>query len=404
MLKNRIDEIEILRGLTFLAIVMQHTLAGFIYQPDIAKGSALAAAFLLTLVRYAVPMFIFITGLVLVYNYGEGEFHYGNFIKKRFTQILLPYFIWTIVYFVWVSFINGIPASDLGTVIRKVAKLTLSGEGYFHLWFMVVVLQIYLLFPLFRGLLSRNKVRNIITLAVCFVFNVGLLALFQYKSPIIIESIQSPLLQTLYGYRDRIFVSWIFYFMLGAFAGLYVDRLRDFLKTTLKTNIFVYLWSFSLIFYYLIKSSHISTGSYILNNQLTGPLNYMMVVFITSSLLMTYYLAMTFFMRHKHIRQILTTFGRYSLGCYFIHAGVLFYVDALVDKYMPWLSTIGQVMVVFAICSALSLGACFAMSRIRIPLGNLLTGRDSYAPGPAISQFNPNHDEPSRSEYNSQAM
>jgi surface polysaccharide O-acyltransferase-like enzyme len=392
MFKTRIDEIEILRGLTFLAIVMQHTLASFIYSPDITKGSALTAALLLTLVRYAVPMFIFITGMVLVYNYGEGDFSYSTFIKKRFTQIFLPYFIWTSIYFVWVSFTNGIPASDLDVIMRKIAKLTLSGEGYFHLWFMVVVLQIYLLFPLFRSLLSRNHVKNMVTLSICFILNFGLLYLFQHKSPQIMASLHSSLLITLYEYRDRIFISWIFYFMFGAFAGFYIDQLRYILKTSLKTNIFVYFCSLGLVLYYLLKTSHTdTTANYILNNQFNGPLNYMMMVFITSSLLMVYYLAQTVLNQHKTTRQILTSFGRYSYGCYFIHAFMLFYVYALVHKYLTELGTIGQVIVIFGVCSALSLFACFALSRIRIPLGNLLTGRNAY--NSSVPQFQAEIDE-----------
>ncbi len=404
MLKKRIDEIDILRGLTFLAIVMQHTLASFMYSPGITKEPALIAAFLLTLVRYAVPMFIFITGLVLFYNYGDGKLDYWDFIKKRFTQIFLPYFIWTIIYLVWVSLISGVPASSLGAVMGKISILTISGAGYYHLWFMVAILQFYLLFPLFKWLVSINKVRNIVTLSLCFVFHICLLCLYWYQVPLVWESIQSPIFKTLLAYRDRIFISWFFYFMLGAFAGIYVDKLRYILKATLKINIIVYLISFGLIFYQLMQTSHISSsGSYILNNQFTGPLNYMMVVFITSSMFMIYYLSQTLFMKHTTIMKTLKTFGRYSFGCYFIHAFVLFYINAFTQMYFNWIGIIGQVMISFIACSTLSLLACFAISRIRIPVGNLFTGHIPYDHAPKIPLFEKEPIEDSRLDYKSHA-
>jgi len=381
MLNNRIDEIDILRGLAFLAIVMQHTLASFIYNPDITKGPALIAAFLLTLARFAVPMFIFITGLVLFYNYGDRNFNYWVFTKKRFTQIFLPYFIWTILYFVWVSFINGVPATSLGDVMDKITELTIFGEGYYHLWFMVTILQFYLLFPLFKLLVSKNQRVNMVTLSLCFLFHIGLLYIYQHQVPLVLDSIQSPIFKTVLEYRDRIFISWLFYFMLGGFAGLYANKLRYILNASLKFNTALYLVSFSFIFYQLIKTSHISpSGGYILNLQFTGPLNYLMVVFISSSLLMICYLSQTLFMKNKTIMKILDTFGRYSFGCYFIHAFVLFHVDKLVEIHLNWMGIIGQVMISFFACSALSLLACFTISKIRIPIGNLFTGHDPYKP------------------------
>lgn len=153
MHKHRLYEVDILRGMTFLAIVVQHVLAVFLYSPRLTTADALFSAIILVFIRYAVPMFILITGLVLFYNHGEGNFHYGTFLRKRFTQIFIPYAIWTMIYYLWSGMV---PGSTSGFLIDW-GRLILSGEACYHLWFMVAIMQFHLLFPFFRWLLLRFK-------------------------------------------------------------------------------------------------------------------------------------------------------------------------------------------------------------------------------------------------------
>jgi surface polysaccharide O-acyltransferase-like enzyme len=374
--KRRIDEIDILRGMTFLAIVMQHTLACFMYSPGISRDSALASALILTLVRYAVPMFIFITGLVLYYNHGDNQLNYGHFIKQRFTQIFIPYFVWTAIYYIWVSVSSGSPASSPYVIIANLVKLVIFGEGYYHLWFMVAILQFYLLFPIIKYMISNTKTRPIITLSIVGLLQIVLLWFYWYQVPVLFDSIRSPWLKTLLAYRDRIFISWFFYFILGSFAALYIDRLRELFSKIRIVNIIIFLLSLTYIFSQLMKTGSFDTsGAYILNNQFTGPLNYMMVLYISSSFVIIYDLSQTLFTKYKIIRKVLKTFGRYSFGCYFVHAMILTYINVWAKVYLHWMGSISLIVMSFLGCSALSLLACFLMSKLRPPWANLLVGR-----------------------------
>jgi len=376
MPKRRIDEIDILRGLTFLAIVMQHTLACYMYSPGIGKAPAVASALLLTLVRYAVPMFIFITGLVLYYNHGDGELNYGYFLKQRFTQIFIPYFVWTFIYFICTNFSFAMIVSSPGVVALKLFKLTVAGEGYYHLWFMVAILQFYLLFPLFRNLISRNKSRPLVTLSICFMVQLLLLSFYWYQVPVIFNNIHSPWIKTLLAYRDRIFISWFFYFVLGGFAGLYVEKLRELFSSIRIVNIVLFLCSLAFIFSQLLKTGHLdSTNAFILNNQFTGPLNYMMMLYISSSFIIIYDLSQTLFLKHRLIMKVLKTFGRYSYGCYFVHAFILYHIEVWAKVHVNWAGFISLVVISFLVCSALSLIACFLMSKLKDPIGKILVGK-----------------------------
>lgn len=376
MLKQRLNEIDILRGLTFLAIVLQHTLASYIYAPDITKGPALVSAFMLVAVRYAVPMFIFITGLVLFYNHGETEFNYWGFIDKRFTQIFVPYLTWTAIYYFWCG--GGQSIGGFATVISDIGKLTLSGEACYHLWFMTAILQFYLLFPVFRWFILKHKNHPVPILALCLIVYIILMWFYTYKVPVLMNNIQSPQLQTILSYRDRIFVSWFLYFLLGAYVGLYAEKLANILKEIQKTNVFLYLFAFAIILYQTIGTGHYnSSGNYIINYQFTLPLTPMMVVFLASSILTILYLSQTFIMKYEALRNVLTTFGRYSFGCYFVHALVLYYVNALIKTHLNSLGTILQLTLAFLACAMLSLSFCYFIDKLKLPFRNLLIGRIS---------------------------
>jgi len=373
MQKERLDEIDILRGLTFLAIAMQHSLAGFIYAPGLGQVSALVSAFLLILVRYAVPMFITITGLVLLYNHSQDDFDYRRFISKRLGQAFLPYFVWTLIYYFWTN--GGDVLVQPTASLAAIARLTLSGEACYHLWFMVAIIQFYLIFPLFRWLILKNRNQPIFVLTVSFIAYIALMWLWRQPLPHSID-LQAPWLMTLWNYRDRLFLSWFFYFLLGGFAGIFVGRLRQITKDIQKTNVFVYLIAFGFVFYQVVTTGRPGpAGLYQLNYNYTLPLTPVMAGFITSALLTVLYRAQTAFLRHQPLRRLLKLYGRYSLGCYFIHAMVLYYVNLAATAYLAWLPLLLQLALTFTACSLLSLGIISTVDRLQLPGRQYLIGK-----------------------------
>lgn len=378
MHKHRIDEIELLRAVSFLAIVMQHTLACFMYSPGIGQGAAVTSAFLLLFIRYGVPVFIFITGMVLFYNHGEEDLHYGRFIEKRFSQIFVPYFMWTLIYFIWLGFISGVPASSMGSVLSRIGQMTLRGDSFYHLWFMVMILQFYLLFPLLRSLVIKCKEHPGAFMITCFLLYALYLWLYNYQMPVIYPLVHSPVLKELLDYRDRIFLSWFFYFLLGGFAGLYVDQWRAFLQKINKANLLVFCLSFTYIMYLMVKSGHPgASAGYVINYQITLPLGLTMMVYLSSSLFLFYHLMELIQLQFSRLTRLLKWVGRYSFGGYFIHPLVLFYINAFAQAYLHPLGTILQILLSFILCSLISLIVCLFISKIKTPLGNSLVGKIS---------------------------
>jgi len=186
----------------------------------------------------------------------------------------------------------------------------------------------------------------------------------------------NPWLKTLLAYRDRLFISWFFYFMVGGYAGIHARKLRIVLRYMQKRNIYVYLLSFLLVVGAVIGTGKTSsTGAYQYNFLFTLPLTPLMVVYLTSSLLTIYYWALKYFRKDHLFTRLMKTFGRYSYGCYFVHAMLLSYCAALLNIYWPEMPPLVFLVLAFSACSASSLLACYLISLAQIPAGNVLVGR-----------------------------
>jgi len=101
----------------------------------------------------------------------------------------------------------------------------------------------------------------------------------------------------------------------------------------------------------------------------------MMMLYIVSSFIIIYDLSQTLFLKNRIIMKGLKTFGRYSFGCYFVHAFILHYIDVGAKVHVNWIGSLSLVIISFLTCSALSLIACFLMSKIKNPFGRMLVGK-----------------------------
>jgi|GEM_PF-1030819 len=194
---KRIIELDIFKAMAAIMVILIHVTA----TPVVSLQAGAAAEVLVAVNRFAkpsVPMFIFASGLSLYYIYSRKEFHYGEFIRKRLMKILAPYLFWCAVYYAYyVS--NGIYQLSPEIFLRY----TVSGKMIYHLYFVVIIIQFYLLFGIFNQLTKR--VGGAAALFVGFALN--LLAI-QYLP---VE------------YMGRCFLTYLTYFLLGCYFGKNIE-------------------------------------------------------------------------------------------------------------------------------------------------------------------------------------
>ncbi|OAB41454.1 acyltransferase [Paenibacillus glacialis] len=370
--KQRITEIELLRGFAFLAVALQHSIAHY----SIVEGIGLHDGVLMTLflmaAKFAVPVFIFITGMVLFYNY-EGQFNYFSFLRKRLSDIIIPYVLWSLVYF---SLNYG---WNEGVIQQgwKWFLMLFTGKGSYHLWYVVMIFQFYLLFPVFRYVIF--KVRRMIPPGVYIVCIICTGLLFVWLTDHIftigdlMAGIQLPGIAAMFTkYVDRNFIFFFFYFVLGACAGLRPDLWREWIRKGKWIYVSCFLVLFGYYTYIVIESFQTPSGM-VINFNKVNLLRPLMVFFLVSSICVFYQLAMWMNERGgTRYNKIILSIGKYSYGAYLAHALMLRVSYTFDVQFFVYWPVIFRMLMSFVICVLFSYLLMMLLSRM--PFGKWVGG------------------------------
>ncbi|MEK3882554.1 acyltransferase [Paenibacillus sp. PL2-23] len=166
-MKQHIVELNVVKAVAIIAVLLIHVTAD--PRVGVPWGSASAPFYMLAnqLSMFAVPVFILINGLVLFYRYHD-DWSFAQameFYKKRLKFIVIPYVIWALIYYLYRQALSQQPVSfDL---LEFVDQLRWGETGY-HLYFMIIIIQFYLVFPLLMAVVRwlRLKPRHLVILGL----------------------------------------------------------------------------------------------------------------------------------------------------------------------------------------------------------------------------------------------
>jgi peptidoglycan/LPS O-acetylase OafA/YrhL len=306
----RIREIDVLRGFAILAVIAIHVTMNVYAIPQV-NGLVIALLEADIFSHFAVPLFIFISGFVLSHNYPAG-FSIGQYYKKRLPAIIPQYLAFSIFYIAGRIVLYGPLAA--GTILFYI----LTASGSYHLWFIAVIIELYMLYPLISGIYRRFDAAG--HLPALFIFALAL--------QITWDSVYS-LLGTFAGtspaylLAQRVFLSQVLYFILGIYAAGNYGRIKTLVKNIrpaypvlcaiLATGVFSLAWIYP--YNDLPKYGLLSTMTLALNiaPRLLEPIIYLPAFILC--LKSAYYL-----MEKKGAMfTALSSLGKYSFGIYLIH-------------------------------------------------------------------------------------
>ena len=174
--KKNLPEIDILRSVAMLAVIMIHILNIPVNQ--LVTGSSSQGRFFVAraMLIFAVPCFLFIAMLML--SYGEEKFDV-RFYRKKLMRVGVPYLLWSIFYLLIVFIINrSIPENffSAGNLFYYLAY----GKAYEHLYFMPILLGFYLAAPLMKRLAEAFLGKPAVAVALAFGVQLGIYAVNRF--------------------------------------------------------------------------------------------------------------------------------------------------------------------------------------------------------------------------------
>ena len=339
---GRLESLDICRGIAILAVLFIHVSGHFLtilhpasHTPPHLTWYALAVPNLDA--QWAVPCFLMLSAFANALSLARTP-DIARYAKRRLQTAVMPYVLWSGVYIV----IN----LALGTLhhlsIGYLAKCLLTGTAEFHLYFFVLVIELYVLLPLLLPLFQRRPafwavaLGAIILQAVVYGLNRYVLK-HHFQTTILWDILPVALGLWLWSQLER----WPDIFRRGLWPALAVTlaALAVYTPLGLKT---------------LLPPAHLNTAIYQAGQWLfTAGVSFLV-------------LALAEALVKSHTARVLSYLGAESLAIYVMHPLAIIALDHLEAKALG----AGAGMVIYyALCLGLPLAAVRVWELGKAPLG-----------------------------------
>lgn len=206
--------LDLIRLIIMVFVVGVHTLAFGGGQVTVVLGA------ITTVFHTSRELFFLLTALVLTYNYGHrGQLRWLAFWRRRYWLVVPAYVAWTVIYYAADGTGRGpFPAALWHDLITAGAR--------YHMYFLLVTMQVYLLFPVLRWVLRKTAGHHVALFAAACLYQLALTAALQHH---LVRT--GPLAGWLSGAGTGIWLeSYLLYVVGGAIAGWHFDQICAFTR------------------------------------------------------------------------------------------------------------------------------------------------------------------------------
>jgi len=334
-----------LRVIALFAVIVLHTASLLLMEYKKASlGDWLVADFYNALVRFAVPVFVMISGALLLHR----EYELGDFLKRRLSRVVWPFLFWSFVYIGYSWYNEDIAFTADAWANTKVILHQLKYGAFYHLWYVYMLIGLYLFIPIIskfvRNAAEKEILYFLLVWYVVMIFSQPYLSRFQ------------PTVDVHY------FTGYLGYLVLGHYLAY-----KELPQKSLKT------W---LIIFFFIFLAGITAGTYIitfntnaLSTIMYEPLGPFIVLYSSGIFLLA---RVTVFKLPQSLVKIRDLAGGLSLGIYLCHALFLTLLDNWGISY-KLCTPIFSIPTAALICFVLSFTLIFLLSKLPV-IGKYITG------------------------------
>src|SRR6201995_5142561 len=210
MPRQRLDQVDAMRPMKQAGVISTHVLT---YFAPVAAGVSTGAAMLLT--HFSREGFFFISACMLTYAYMDlGRGGLRRFYGRRFLAVAVPYLCWSVIYFLYL-----LPTAHYASTAAALRNFAVElATGYYQLYFLLIILQYYLVFPLLLMFLRRTRGHHGAVVAIALLGHVALMTLMHWS---VFTALREGWV--------REFTPYAFYLVAGSVAAFHLEAINDWL-------------------------------------------------------------------------------------------------------------------------------------------------------------------------------
>jgi peptidoglycan/LPS O-acetylase OafA/YrhL len=373
--RRRLDHIDAMRPIKQAGVVSTHTLLAF---APVAAGITVGAS--LQLLHVTREAFLFVSACMLAYSVRDlARIDHSTFWRRRFALVAVPYLCWTVIYFFFT-----LPTNPESLRAGFLHLLYLFGTGYYQLYYLVVLLEFYALFPLLLVLVRRTAGHHRLLLVVSGGLQLALVSLMHWR-------VAPTWMQGFWATREV--TSYQFYLVAGMVVAFHLDECHRWICTHVRLIVgFTVASAIAAEAWYYLSAEHVVSWL----GSSSDPFQPIVIPFNIGAIACIYLIGVAL-VDHRRSARVRAATRSGSDNSYGVYLAQLIFITLMtwlgwrnLNAYVPWpVVTVISVVVVFIA----SVGLTEVLARTR--LAKPLTGRTRIPwRTPRLQQREPG--EPSR--------